>query len=323
MNRSFFAFLALGLPLAAASAACGGSGTGGSGGGTSGTGTTAATSSTGDTSTSTTTSSTSTGTTSSSTGTGGGASCPGPGFGGGETSVMGGSVTATVVDENGAPVSGQPVYICGIDICSNPGKTDASGQVMISTNLMMKKPAFKFGDSITYAELAIPLTMATTTIMKVGTGKLPASGAAIAAAADAVSGGVTLSVPKGADVEFNIIIFDTPEKQQLRAVQIPLTNEAPVLDPMMLGFEMLYGMAPAGTTICPAAKVTVPNTPKWAANTPVEFWVMTIDTGQEFAPYAGWAKASDGAVSADGMTVSTSDGAGFTYLDNFAVRKKP
>jgi hypothetical protein len=92
---------------------------------------------------------------------------------------------------------------------------------------------------------------------------------------------------------------------------------------MNLGFEIFYGVSPSQTTICPAATVSVPNTPNWAANTPVEFWVMTVDAGEEFAPYGGWAKASDGAVSADGMTVSTNAGAGFIYLDNFAVRKKP
>ena len=33
------------------------------------------------------------------------------------------AVTAKIVDETGAPVVGQPLYICGIDICSNPEMT--------------------------------------------------------------------------------------------------------------------------------------------------------------------------------------------------------
>ena len=41
----------------------------------------------------------------------------------------------------------------------------------------------------------------------------------------------------------------------------------------------------------------------------------------EYAPYGGWAKASDGVVSDDGKTASTVDGGGFIYLDNFAIRK--
>lgn len=307
-----------------AGAACGSSGASTGGAGGTGTGTSTSTSTGGGTS------SASTGSSSSGTGATGGAPpvCPGPGFGSAETAVPGGSVTAKLIDQNGAPIADQPVFICGIDLCSSPGKSAADGTVTISTPLMMKKPAFKFGDAVAYSELAIPLTMATTAIGTVGTAKLPAAGVALAAGADATSGGVTISIPAGAGVAFKELTYDTPEKQKFRAVELPAAQEAQVLDPVQIngmpaGFELIFGIGPAATTICPAAKVTVPNSKGWAAGTLAEFWVMTIETGQEFAPYAGWAKASDGVVSADGKTVSTADGGGFIYLDNFAVRKKP
>lgn len=268
---------------------------------------------------------------------GGGPVCPGAGFGGGEKAAPGGSVTATVVDQNGAAVAGQPVFICGTDICSSPGKTDANGKVAISTTLMMKKPAFKFGDSVTYAELAIPLSMTSNDFMTIGTGKLPAAGAALTVGADAVSGGVTVSVPKGGAVGIDVLLYDTPEKQQLRAVSIPIAAEGPVLAPIKFadggaGFSLLFGVAPAETTLCPAAKVKValpndkmmPNNLGWAPKAAVEFWIMSVDPGQQYAPYAGWAKASDGVVSDDGASVSTSDGGGFTFLQTFGIRlKKP
>jgi len=308
------------LPLAAvaalvAGAACGGGGgTGGGGAGTGG---------------QTSTSSSSSGSTSSSSGAGGQApTCPGMGYAGGEKTTPGGSVTAIIVDQNGAPVAGQPVFICGTDICSDPGMTGTDGKVSISTTLMMKKAAFKFGDAVGFSELAIPLAMASTDFGTVGTAKLPATGGTFTPGMDAVSGGVTISIPAGGSVSVNEIVYDTPEKQQLRAALLPLANEGPVLDAVQIngtpaGFEALYGVAPAGTLLCPAAKVTIPNSASWPAGTAVEFWVMTVDVGQEYAPYAGWAKASDGAVSADGQSVSTADGGGFVYLDNFAVRKKP
>jgi hypothetical protein len=306
-RSSSIAMLAAALAALAACSSSSGTGTGGSGGSSS--------------------SSSSSKSASSSATSGSGGSpmvCPGPGFSGTATPVPGGSVTATIVDEKGMPVAaGQPIYICGTDICSDPGKTDATGHVTISTSLMMKSPAFKFGDAVTYAEFAIPLTTSTITFPLVGTGKLPATGGVFKAGADAVSGGVTISVPTGGSVSVNELVYDTTAKQQLRAVLLPLTNEAPVLAPTALGFEVLYALGPAGTLFCPAARVSVPNTAQWAAGTAVEFWVMTIDVGQEYAPYAGWAKASDGVVSADGMTVATSDGAGFLYLDNFGIRKKP
>lgn len=97
----------------------------------------------------------------------------------------------------------------------------------------------------------------------------------------------------------------------------------------MTGFGLLYGLAPAETTICPPAAVTValphattsPNDLGWMAGTAVEFWEMTTDTGQTWAPYAGWAKISDGTVSADGTSVSTKPGQGFPFLETFAIRK--
>lgn len=303
---------------------------------------------TGGTSGSTTSSSTSTTTSSSSTGTGGdctgiigaGDVCAGTGFGGGETSQATASVKAKIVDEKGAPVVGQPVYICGVDICSEPGTTGADGSVTLATTLpMMKRPAFKFGDSVEYAELGIPLLTATTDFTTVGTGVLATgkltgtTGAPFAAGASVKSGDVTIDVPAGGSVVVNTLVYDTCEKQDFHAATVPMTNLGPVLDPVMVSgvpadFKVLYAVGPAGTTLCPAAKVTValphattqPNDFGWAPGAKVEFWVMTLDASQEYAPYAGWAKASDGVVSADGTTASTVEPGGFAYLDNFAVR---
>ena len=67
----------------------------------------------------------------------------------------------------------------------------------------------------------------------------------------------------------------------------------------------------------------MPNDLGWAPGTAVEFWIMTTDTGQEYAPYAGWAKMSDGAVSADGTRASTSSGQGLRLLETFAIRRAP
>jgi hypothetical protein len=274
-------------------------------------------------------------------GAGGSMVCP-PGmtYGGGEASVAGTkSVKATIVDETGAPVVGQPVYLCGINICPNPGITGANGGASIQTNDTETKPAFKFGDAISYAELAIPLTMAATDFTTGGavlaTGKLAGKpGATLTPGADAISGDVTVSVPAGASVGINTLVYDTADQEKLRTVNIPLTNEGPLLDPVQVGdagagFSLLYGLAPAETTLCPAAKVTValshqtmmPNDLGWAPGTAVEFWIMTTDVGQTYAPYAGWAKMSDGVVSADGMSVATVDGQGFIFLENFAIRK--
>jgi hypothetical protein len=275
-------------------------------------------------------------------GTGGGTACP-PSmtYGGGETSVAGGSVKAVLVDETGAPVAvGQPLYICGINICSDPAATTANGGATLATNLSMKKPAFKFGDAVTYAEFAIPLTMNPTDFTATGTGKIATAklggkpGATIAANMSAQSGDVTLILPAKANIGINELIYDTDDNQKFRAVNVPLTNLGPVLAPVTIAgapndFKLVYGVSPSGTTICPAATLTValshattmPNDLGWLPGAAVEFWIMTVDTAQTYAPYAGWAKASDGAVSADGKSVSTV-GQGIIDLENFAIRLK-
>lgn len=331
----------------AALTACGGGG-GGSGGGGGGTTTSSTTTASGgSTTSSTTTSSTTTSSTTSGTSTdcsgiyGDETTCPGGDYGVPIMDVPGGSVTASIVDETGAPVAGQPIYICGTNLCSPPGTTQSNGAASINTSLGMTKPAFKFGDAVEYAEISIPLTQATNDFTALGTGKLATGklsdkpGAVLMPGTQATSGDVTVSLPADASVIIDPLIYDTCDKQLLRTVNIPLANLGPVLDPVMIGgapagFAAYYGLAPAMTTVCPAAKVTValphktatPNDFGWAPNAAVEFWITTVSSSGVYAPYAGWAKASDGTVSADGTTVSTVDGGGFAVLENFAIRLK-
>jgi hypothetical protein len=79
------------------------------------------------------------------------------------------SVTAKIVEETGAAVVGQPVYICGLNVCSPAGQTQVGGTVTISTTSSMKGPAFKFGDEIASAALASPVVAAMTDVTQGGT----------------------------------------------------------------------------------------------------------------------------------------------------------
>jgi hypothetical protein len=259
---------------------------------------------------------------------GGTAACvPATPFDGGTQSLAGQSVTATLVDETGAPVAaGQPLFISGLDLSSSPGQVTSGGAASISNDLTEKLPAFKFGDAINYAEFAIPLITNATNFNNLGTGKLATArlsdkpGAALTAGADAVSGDVTVSIPAGAAIGIDTLIYTTADQQQLRTASIPLTNLGQVLPATPTGFGLVFGVAPTETIICPRAKITVavPAALGWAAGSAVEFWVTTTDVGQTYAPYAGWARVSGGTVSADGKTASSTDG--FPVLENFAVR---
>ncbi len=183
----------------------------------------------------------------------------------------------------------------------------------------MKKAAFKFGDTLDYAELAIPLTAMSSDFTTGGavlaTGKLSDKpGATLTPGMPATSGDVTVTVPAGAMVDIDPLVYTTPDSEKLRTVSIPVANVGPVLDPVMAGsmpadFKLLYGLAPArdddlpGSANDPSPCHTRPSRPTTSVGHRApqwRFWVMTTDVGQTYAPYAGWAKASDGTVSADG-----------------------
>jgi hypothetical protein len=232
------------------------------------------------------------------------------------------SIDATVLDTAGEPVPDQLVFACGVDKCPPPKTTDADGKVFLNiAGESLKQPAFKYGDGLLYGRFAAPITQAMTSFPMAYTPKLPATGATIEAGKDATSNGVTLSVAPGTVIEHDVITYDTCEAQELRAALIPNDKPPAGLD-AMLGLEILYGVGPVDTFFCPPAKVTVPNTPKWAAGTAVEFFVHGLSVGQEHAVYGEWSKISDGEVSADGMTISTSDSGGFPVWSAFGVRMK-
>ncbi len=271
------------------------------------------------------------------------ASCPPPTlYGGGETSMSNLSVTAAVVDETGAPVVGQPAFICGINLCSPPATTDAAGKVSMQWSMSEERPAFKVGDAVHYAEIAIPLAKPVTDLTVGGgvvvIGKLSDKpGATLTPGASAISGDVTIGLAKGTTVGIDGLTYDTSDTRKFRAVSIPVAKATVALGELTADsgggtFVLFYGVAPSDTPFCPAASVSValPHTTQtpnndfgWAPGTAVEFWITTIDVGQFYAPYAGWSKMSDGAVSADGKTAVTSPGQGFAVLDSFVIRKAP
>ncbi len=248
-------------------------------------------------------------------------------YGGGEVGAVPGAVTATIVDQLGAPVASQPIYLCGLDICSDPKTTDAQGNASISTTLSEKRAAFKFGDTLAYAEFAIPVATSMMALGTITTAKFPTNGGTLTPGASTSSGNVTVTLAANTDVEIDQIVYETAQQQEFRAVEIPIVAATPLLGSVQVGgqsagFGVLYAVSPAETTFCPAAKVSVPNDVHWAANAAVEFWITTTDTGQTYAPYAGWAKVSDGAVSSDGATISTAVGQGLPLLEHFAIRLK-
>jgi hypothetical protein len=231
-------------------------------------------------------------------------------------------IEATLLDENDAPIADQLAFACGVDICPPPEASGPDGHVLLSIgNKMLKQPAFKYGDGLLYGKFAAVLTDASTVFPKAYTPKLPEMGEQLVAGGEATSGGVTITLEAGTVIEIDVLAYDTCEAQAFRAASIPTAKAPAGLDPA-LGLEILYAVGPVETFFCPAAMVTVPNTPGWASGTAVEFYVHGLSVGQEHVPYGEWAKISDGVVSADGKSISTAAGGGLPVLSAFGIKKK-
>ena len=270
---------------------------------------------------STTTTSGSTSTDTGSGGAGGGGPCAPPMYGGGEKSQMVESANVDVVDGDGKLIPAYFVTLCGLDKCIN-GKTDDQGHSKIELFDKMKKPSIKLGDGAVHVKMAIPggAAQLITLGQPIWLPELPQQGRGLVAGQTATSGDVSVTVATGATIEFEEEHYPTASMKELRSVVLPVEKSTALIDGQ--GIEILYGVGPQNTHICPPAAVSVPNSLGWTAGQEVDFYFHGVNTEQDFAPYSGWARISGGAVSADGKTIETSTGEGFPILGVFGVKRR-
>jgi hypothetical protein len=249
--------------------------------------------------------------------------CSGPGYPV-SAGIVFSHLSATVVDTNGAPVPTVTAQTCGINLCLN-GATNENGFVSFDQAVTLDQPAFKYGDARGYARFALPLTAAPidvdlgneTTVAF----EAPATGAPLTPGTTATSAGVSLELaPDMNPVAPDPFDFDTDDLKKFRAAKVPIEKAPAAVDPSF-GFEIVVALTPEGTVLCPAAKMTVANDAGLPPNTPVEFFLHGVDVAQQWAPYGGWAKISDGVVSADGATVTTDDSGGLPALSVVGIRR--
>jgi hypothetical protein len=252
-------------------------------------------------------------------------SCPAPGYAAeGAAEVPFTSLEALVVDEAGTPLAEMRAQACGIDLCLF-GTTNENGKVFIEKPASLQKPAFKYGDGRTHAKFALPLGAEGAIEVDLGSQTTvsfpaPETSQPMEAGEEITSNEVTLVLPGELNpVEPDPLDFDTPELTGFRAALVPGDAMPAAVDPS-LGFEIVAALTPNGTVLCPAAGLRVPNGPGWPAGSAVEFFVHGVEVLEDWAPYGGWAKVSDGAVSEDGATVETAAGGGIPILGVVGVR---
>jgi hypothetical protein len=240
---------------------------------------------------------------------------------GGET----GTVTLTVHDPDGAAVVGTPVTVCGVNVCSDIKHTDMDGTTSVpAISAAVIKPALKFGDALTYAELAILLDDPAKggVFSELTLPALPATGDPILPGGTATSNGVTLTLTKDATFKFiDNLTYTTPDSQALRAAELTPDHFPDGLD-HGAGLERIFTLAPLGAKICPPATLSLPNSAAWDPGTSVEFLVqgLQVEEDEPFAPYGEWQSVATGVVDPSGATLVTTLG-GLPIVSNVGVRR--
>lgn len=242
------------------------------------------------------------------------------------------SARAMLVRLDGEPAAAVQCQLCGVDACYAIGDAQDDGSIVLelSAPTPVDTPALKIGDGLLYAKLAhvLPGRTAEYDFLLMLAPELTDTQQPLAGARELSGEGVVITLPEGGVALVNELSFPDPEDQTLRVVNVP-THPAGVAEgappfasiaPAELGLEILIGLGPVETELCPPASLSVPNTPGWEPGARVEFLLHGADVAQEWAPYGGWAPVSEGQVSEDGESVVTDRAGGLPVLGVVGVR---
>ena len=235
------------------------------------------------------------------------------------------TITGRVLDVDGNPVGKILFDVCGTDQCLS-GESDDQGNATVDgmgKELTDNHLIYGHGDHYVQWAADIPASGDFGDIHAVA---FPdhSEGQEMCPGTTVTQGDVTLEIADPGNIKHDLInIGGDKTKLGFRSVNVPVTGlNLPALD-SSYGFELVYALAPIQSKICPAAKMTIPNSKGWDADAAVEFFLHGSTTFTDLhTAYGEWAKVSDGAVSADGKTVSTSDGQGIPVLGPIGIRLK-
>lgn len=267
------------------------------------------------------------GSTSNSSSSGSGMDCPAPAPAHPGVSSTVDNITGKLIGLDMKPVADILTDVCGTNICLS-GHSDTMGNFSImGGSASLDDVALIYGDGVEYVKMAAPIAAADLPSNDFGdivTVKFPAlsEGVALEAGKDATQNGVTVGVGADATIKFDTILNSDPTEQVLRAVVFKPSDGPFLAVPSTLGVEILVAVGATNTTICPAAKLSVPNSEGWDPGTEVEFHYHNHNTFNHWGPYAGWALVSGGKVSTDGKSIETNDGEGVPQLGLFGIKKK-
>ncbi len=228
----------------------------------------------------------------------------------------------SVVDDAGKAVAGITAQTCGTNLCLQ-GETDDTGYVLHQRAIALRRPAFKYGDGLRYAQFAFLLPdqpvidVGEQTTVPLLTGK---GGDRLEVGAEMTSRGVTLSIAADAQLSLNLLDFPDEADHVFTAYEMPraVWPDA-VADQYDL--ERVVALGPLKTEICPPAEVRLPNSEGWEPDTEVEILLHVTDVAHHWALYGEWGQVADAVVSEDGAEVVTIDGTGVGQLGVIGLRR--
>jgi len=247
--------------------------------------------------------------------------CEAPGYHVESSAFTVNQVRAALSMPSGEPASALPVQVCGLNVCL-PYKANQSGLLNVAPHQSMVLPAFKYGDGFDFAELAVPLGAAEQDLGELVALPLPplSEGAKFPNSGALSNGDLTLHLDVHGGFEHDVLTYSDESARVFRSVSVPIAQSAQALPPSF-GFELAYGLAPLGTTFCPAAKLSLKNTLDWPPETDVEVFVQGLDVSEKWAPYGSWLQVAEARVSSDGQSIDTTSG-GIPILSSIALRRK-
>jgi len=259
-----------------------------------------------------------------SSGTGaGGPSCdtPNPAHGGNEFAP--GTVTALLLDQDGAAAADAKVQLCGTDLCIVDSNSGVDGSVSMAGGADTTiDPAIKYGKGgAKFAKFAALVETPNEAFGTINIIKMPATGAALAEG-DNTSAEVTVTLEAGTDIRTELDLQG--DDLNYRAAVISLTANPTLVFPALddsLNLEMLVAVTPQDTLVCPGADLSFPNTESWADGSDVEIYIHGTRTFNHYAPYGEWSLIAEATV--NGNRVELKDGESVEVLGVFGARPKP
>lgn len=226
---------------------------------------------------------------------------------------------ARVVDEGGRPVAGTTAQACGLDLCLF-GDTDGVGRIVHTERAELRKVAFKYGDGVRHAQLALLLgagprhelgDQITLTLPDLG------SGSALVPGTTLESSGVELTLDPTTTITMDLALED--EEEVFLAEEFP--REAFPSVAADQDFVAMFALGPPKTKLCPPARLRLPNSTGLSAGSRVSVVLHGIDpVAYTHAPYGGWAEVSTATVSEDGAFIETEPTEGLPMLSVIGIR---